>query len=70
MFDGMINISGLDPLIFGVVARKMRLNNPRVKDLRDLDFCRRLLTTIQDAQKNTEPGLVLEGEIDIEEMKQ
>ena len=54
--------------------RKLRLNNPKVKSLLDIDPCRRLLTFVgfsdkQDSETH-EPLLLLEGKVDMEEVKQ
>ena len=52
--------------------RKLRLNNIKVKSLLDLDPCRRLLTLVGFAEKEVdkEPVLILEGSVNIDELKQ
>ena len=61
--------------------RRLRLNNPRVKSLLDLDPCRRLLSQIgfvettdelpnNNNDNNKEPVLLLEGSVDAKEVQQ
>lgn len=54
--------------------RKLRLNNPKVKSLLDIDPCRRLLTFVGFSEKQDsethEPLLLLEGKVNMEEVKQ
>jgi hypothetical protein len=52
--------------------RKLRLNNPKVKNLLDLDPCRRILTLIGFSQQKlqNEAILVLQGSVNIHEVQQ
>ena len=52
--------------------RRLRLNNPKVKSLLDLDPCQRLLSLVGfvQQQENNEPVLVLEGSVNKEEVQQ
>ncbi|CAJ1970341.1 unnamed protein product [Cylindrotheca closterium] len=52
--------------------RKLRLNNKKVKELLDLDPCRRLLTMVgfTEQELDREPVLMLEGSVNVCEVRQ